>query len=68
MGIFGSVAKFGFSRKIEFLGAINSMTYRIPHSSKTNFATEPRIVAGLARETPSHFRARAFGFQLQRAG
>ena len=37
----GSVAKFGFSRKIEFLVAIDSMTYRIPHSSKTNFATEP---------------------------
>ena len=43
MGIFGSVAKFGFSRKIEFLGAINSMNYRIPHSSKTNFATEPDL-------------------------
>ena len=39
--IYGYVAKFGFSRKIEFLGAINSMAYRIPHSSKTNFATEP---------------------------
>ena len=37
----GSVAKFDFSRKTEFLIAIDSMTYRIPHSSKTNFATEP---------------------------
>ena len=37
----GSVAKFGFSSKIEKLGTINSMTYRIPNSSKTNFATEP---------------------------
>ena len=37
----GSAAKFDFSRKIEFLVAIDSMTYRIPHSSKTNFATEP---------------------------
>ena len=33
----GSVAKFDFSRKIEFLVSIDSMTYRIPHSSKTNF-------------------------------
>ena len=37
----GSVAKFGFSSKIEKLGTVNSMTYRIPNSSKTNFATEP---------------------------
>ena len=36
--------KVWFSRKIEFLGAIDSMTYRIPHSSKTNFATEPMMV------------------------
>ena len=42
----GSVAKFGFSRKIEFLVAIDSMTYRIPHSSKTNFATEPKKMKG----------------------
>ena len=39
--ILGSVAKFDFSRKIEFLVSIDSMTYRIPNSSKTNFATEP---------------------------
>ena len=40
----GSVAKFDFSHKIEFLVAIDSMTYRIPQSSKTNFATEPQGV------------------------
>ena len=39
----GSVAKFGFSSKIEKLGTINSMTYRIQNSSKTNFATEPNL-------------------------
>ena len=50
----GSVAKFDFSRKIEFLVAIDSMTYRIPHSSKTNFATEPSSVSriGVCRVTP----------------
>ena len=41
----GSVAKFGFSGKIEKLGTIISMTYRNPNSSKTNFATEPEMVA-----------------------
>ena len=49
----GSVAKFDFSRKIEFLVAIDSMTYRIPHSSKTNFATEPKIVGGTRIELDS---------------
>ena len=39
---YGSVAKFGFSSKIEKLGTINSMSYRIPNSLKTNFATEPQ--------------------------
>ena len=39
----GSVAKFGFSSKIEKLGTINSMTYGILNSSKTNFATEPNL-------------------------
>ena len=53
MGIFGSVAKFCFWRKIEFLGAINSMTYRIPHTSKTNFATEPFFFVG---EAGQHIR------------
>ena len=38
---------WGFCRKVGFFeqnrktGTINSMTYRIPNSSKTNFATEP---------------------------
>jgi hypothetical protein len=37
----------GFCRKIRFLGKIqksgvrNSMTYRLPNSRKSNFATEP---------------------------
>ena len=44
LGNTGSVAKFGFSSKIEKLGTINSMTYRIPNSSKTNFATEPFLL------------------------
>ena len=41
------LAKKGFCRKVGFFeqnrktGTINSMTYRIPNSSKTNFATEP---------------------------
>ena len=54
----GSVAKFDFSRKIEFLVSIDSMTYRIPHSSKTNFATEPysvaRCLAAVVQRRPRH--------------
>src|SRR4029434_8148941 len=40
----------GFCRKIRFLGKIqksgvrNSMTYRLPNSRKSNFATEPKCV------------------------
>jgi hypothetical protein len=40
----------GFCRKIRFLGKIqksgvrNSMTYRLPNSRKSNFATEPIII------------------------
>jgi len=38
---FGSVAKFDFWGKIQKLGIRNSMTYRLPKSRKSNFATEP---------------------------
>src|SRR5262249_42149181 len=37
----GSVAKFDFWGKIQKLGIRNSMTYRLPESRKSNFATEP---------------------------
>src|SRR5215510_10767871 len=36
----GSVAKFDFWGKIQKLGIRNSMTYRLPKSRKSNFATE----------------------------
>jgi hypothetical protein len=42
----------GFCRKIRFLGKIqksgvkNSMTYRLPNSRKSNFATEPSPLRG----------------------
>src|SRR5438132_5709597 len=39
----GSVAKFDFWGKIQKSGVRNSMTYRLPNSRKSNFATEPRI-------------------------
>src|SRR5499426_1116115 len=34
------------------LGIRNSMTYRLPNSRKSNFATEPRIVASTVAESP----------------
>jgi hypothetical protein len=37
----GSVAKFDFWGKIPKSGTRNSMTYRLPDSRKSNFATEP---------------------------
>jgi hypothetical protein len=37
----GSVAKFDFGGKIQKSGVRNSMTYRLPNSRKSNFATEP---------------------------
>ena len=40
----GSVAKFDFWGKIQKLGIRNSMTYRLPKSRKSNFATEPGTV------------------------
>src|SRR5215510_12332952 len=46
----GSVAKFDFWGKIQKLGIRNSMTYRLPKSRKSNFATEPTA----AQEAPSY--------------
>ena len=37
----GSVAKFDFLGKIQKSGVRNSMTYRLPNSRKSNFATAP---------------------------
>jgi hypothetical protein len=37
----GSVAQFDFVGKIQESGIKNSMTYRLPNSRKSNFATEP---------------------------
>ena len=45
-----AVLSDGFCRKVRFLGKIqkfgvrNSMTYRLPNSRKSNFATEPPVV------------------------
>ena len=36
--------KVGFFEQNRKTGTINSMTYRIPNSSKTNFATEPSFL------------------------
>ena len=44
MIISGSVAKFDFWSKIQKLGIRNSMTYRLPKSRKSNFATEPTVL------------------------
>ena len=41
----GSVAKFDFWGKIQKLGIRNSMTYRLPKSRKSDFATEPHGVS-----------------------
>jgi hypothetical protein len=38
----GSVAKFDFCGEIEKLSPINSMSYMVTNSSKTNFATEQK--------------------------
>src|SRR5882724_4995630 len=40
----GSVAKFDFWGKIQKSSVGNSMTYRLPNSRKSNFATEPNIL------------------------
>jgi hypothetical protein len=40
---YGSVAKFDFCGEIEKLSPINSMSYVVTNSSKTNFATEPGV-------------------------
>src|SRR5882724_5759992 len=40
----GSVAKFDFWGKIQKSSVGNSMTYRLPNSRKSNFATEPVIL------------------------
>ena len=40
-GTMGSVAQFDFVSKIQGPGIKNSMTYRLPNSRKSNFATEP---------------------------
>src|SRR5215831_15822734 len=39
----GSVAKFDFWGKIQKSCVKNSMTYRLPNSRKSNFATEPDV-------------------------
>ena len=39
--LLGSVAKFDFWGKIQKSGVRNSMSYRLPNSQKSNFATEP---------------------------
>src|SRR5262249_25843033 len=39
----GSVAKFDFWGKIQKSCVRNSMTYRLPNSRKSNFATEPGL-------------------------
>ena len=41
MPVDGFCRKVGFFEQNRKTGTINSMTYRIPNSSKTNFATEP---------------------------
>jgi hypothetical protein len=46
----GSVAKFDFWGKIQKLSIRNSMTYRLPKSRKSNFATEPANHLGLYAE------------------
>src|SRR5262249_10111200 len=62
----GSVAKFDFWGEIQKLGIRNSMTYRLPKSRKSNFATEPSrlpTLGTLACATPSNDGA-ALGHQL----
>ena len=52
---FAAKHEYGFCRKVGFFeqnrktGTINSMTYRIPNSSKTNFATEPGFDTKIGR-------------------
>src|SRR6266446_4166011 len=63
--LFDKVGK-RFCRKVRFLGKIqkssimNSMTYRLPNSRKSHFATEPRetrLKKGLVEHHPSSGRA-----------
>ena len=54
---------YGFCRKVRFLGKIrksgikNSMTYRLLNSRKSNFATEPLLVA-------TAIKAQLWGWQV----
>jgi hypothetical protein len=53
----GSVAKFDFWGKIQKLSIRNSMTYRLPKSRKSNFATEPKKGDNRKKSSGSlHFR------------